>query len=132
MGRKPRYELDNIIVGILLEYPKSLRYKDLVKEVNRRCKGEKATSLRFDETFPIGYKPEEQEKKPPNSTFDRRLVDLQQRGALDRQVHKDRSTHYSLTEKFQNELDKQKKKHPTTYVEWTLEQFRIIQYPSEP
>jgi hypothetical protein len=64
MGRKPRYELDNIIVGILLEYPKSLRYKDLVKEVNRRCKGEKPTSLRFGEIFPIGYKPEEQEKKP--------------------------------------------------------------------
>ena len=58
-------------------------------------------------------------------------MDLQQRGVLDRQVHKDRSTHYSLTEKFQKELDKQKKKHPTAYVEWTLEQFRTIQYPSE-
>ena len=102
-----------------------------MEEVNRRCKGEKPTSLRFDEIQPIGYKPEQQEKKPPNSTFDRRLVDLEQRGVLHRQVHKDRSTHYSLTKEFQRELDKQKKKHPMAYVEWTLEQFRTIQYPSE-
>jgi len=27
-------------------------------------------------------------------------------------------------------LDKQKNKHPTTYVEWTVEQFRTIRYPS--
>jgi hypothetical protein len=128
MGRRPRYELDNMI-GKILEHPKSLRYKDLVEGVNRRCKGEKPTSLRFDEIRPIGYKPEQQEKKPPNSTFDRHLLNLEQRGVLHRQVHKDRSTHYSLTKDFQRELDKQKKKHPIAYIEWTLEQFRTIRYP---
>jgi hypothetical protein len=131
MGRRPRYELDYMISKIL-EYQKSLRYKELVEEVNLRCKAEKPTTSRFNEVRHIGYNPEQLVKKPPNSTFDRHLVDLEQRGVLHRQVHKDRSTHYSLTNEFQRQLDKQKKKHPTTYVEWTLEQFPPIPYPSRP
>jgi hypothetical protein len=106
--RKPRHELDNTIVKIL-EYRKSLRYTELVEEVNRCC----------------------EEKKPSGSTFDRRLEDLIQRGVLHRELKKDRSTHYSLIEEFKDSMDKLKKKYPTIYVEKTLQQFSTIRYPSE-
>ena len=98
MVRKPRYELNNIILSIL-EDRKSLRYTELVDDVNGRC----------------------EEKKPSSSTFDRRLVDLEEKGILHRELHRDRSTYYSLTEKY-----------ATTYLEKTLQQFTTIRYPPEP
>jgi hypothetical protein len=120
MVRKPRYELDNIIVAIL-EDRKSLRYTELVEQVNGRCEEKKPSSSTVWQLVPIGYKPGERLKKPSSSTFDRRLADLEERGILHRELYKDRSTHYSLTEGFKDSLDKNKKKYATTYVERTLQ-----------
>jgi hypothetical protein len=58
-------------------------------------------------------------------------VDLEEKGILHRELHRDRSTYYSLTEKFKDSLDKNKKKYTTTYLEKTLQQFSTIRYPSE-
>jgi hypothetical protein len=128
--RKPRHELDNMIVKIL-EYRKSLRYTELVEEVNRCCEGKKPSSSTFDQILPIGHTSGKQLKKPSSSTFDRRLEDLIQRGVLHRELKKDRSTNYSLIEEFKDSMDKRKKKYPTIYVEKTLQQFSTIRYPSE-
>jgi hypothetical protein len=130
MVRKPRYELNNIIVSIL-EDRKSLRYTELVYHVNGRCEEKKPSSSTVGQLVSIGYKSGERLKKPSSSTFDRRLVDLEEKGILHRELHRDRSTYYSLTEKFKDSLDKNKKKYATTYLEKTLQQFTRIRYASE-
>jgi|ERR687888_279850 predicted transcriptional regulator len=106
-GRKSRYELDNMIVEIL-EYRKSLRYTELFEEVNRLGKTKRPAHSRFNQISPIGYKPDVQWKRLHNSTFDRRLSDLEDRGVLHKE-DKGINTYYSLTEEFKYSLDKHKK-----------------------
>jgi hypothetical protein len=129
MGRKARHELDNIIVKIL-EYRKSLKYTELFEEVNRLGETKRPAHSTFNQIERIGYKPEVQWKKLHNTTFDRRLRDLEQRGVLHKE-YKDINTHYSLTEDFKHSSDKHKQEHPTTYIERTLQEFSRIRYTSE-
>lgn len=128
-GRNPRYEIDNMIVKIL-EYRKSLRYTELFEEVNRRGERKKPSSPIVDRTVRIGYKPEVQWKKPPNTTFDRHLWELEHRDIL-RKEYKYRNTYYSLIEGFKYSLDKHKRKYPTTYLERALQEFSMVRYPSD-
>ena len=45
IGRKPRFQIAIMIVEILeKKYSHSLRYKELEKEVNLRCKGKKPST----------------------------------------------------------------------------------------
>jgi hypothetical protein len=87
------------------------------------------THSTFNEISRIGDKPDVQWKKLHNTTFDRRLMNLEQRRVLDKE-HKSINTHYSLTKNFKHSLDRHKQEHPTTYIERALQQFRI-QYTSE-
>jgi hypothetical protein len=129
MGRTARHELDNIIVKIL-EYRKSLKYTELFKEVNRLGETKRPVHSTFNEISRIGDKPDMQWKKLHNTTFDRRLMNLEQREVLDKE-YKGINTHYSLTKNFKHSLDKHKQEHPTTYIERTLQQFSRIPYTSE-
>jgi hypothetical protein len=129
MGRTARHELDNIIVRIL-EYRKPLKYTELFEEVNRLGETKRPVHSTFNEISRIGDKPDVQWKKLHNTTFDRRLKNLEHRGVLHKE-YKGINTHYSLTENFKHSLDKQKQEHPTTYIERTLQQFSRTRYPSE-
>jgi predicted transcriptional regulator len=129
VGSKRRRELDKMIVQIL-EYRKSLRYTELYEEVNRQGEKKKPSSPLVGRAVSIGCKPEVQWKKPPNSTFDRRLKELEQRGILHK-PNKGRNTPYLLTEEFKHSLDKHKKKHPTAYVERALQEFSTTRYRPE-
>jgi DNA-binding transcriptional ArsR family regulator len=128
MGRKARHELDNIIVKIL-EYRKSLKYTELFEEINRLGETKRPIHSTVNEISRIGDKPDVQWKKLHSTTFDRRLRDLEQTGVLDKE-YKGINTYYSLTKNFKHSLDRRKQEHPTTYIERTLQQFRI-QYASE-
>jgi DNA-binding transcriptional ArsR family regulator len=128
VGAKRRRELDKMTVEIL-EYRKSLIYTELYEEVNRQGEKKKPSSPIVDRAVPIGCKPEVQWKKPPNSTFDRRLKELEQRGILHKE-YRGNNTYYSLTERFRYSLDKNKQEHPATYIERALHQFRDEQQPS--
>jgi hypothetical protein len=108
-GRKPRFQVAIMIVEILeKKYPHSLRYKELEKEVNLRCKG----------------------KRPSTATLTKYLDMLSGResqyslfigkGVLHRKVEENRSTRYSLTKELKDSLDRQKGKSPTTYIQDTL------------
>jgi hypothetical protein len=45
VGRKPRFQIAIMILEMLeKEYPHCLGYKELEKEVNRRCKGKKPST----------------------------------------------------------------------------------------
>ena len=128
VGSKRRRELDSIIVQIL-EYRKSLIYTELYEEVNRQGEKKKPSGPIVGRVVSIGCKAEVQWKKPPNSTFDRRLKELEQRGILHKE-YKGINTYYSLTKRFRCSLDKNKQEHPATYIERALHQFRDEQPPS--
>jgi hypothetical protein len=85
MGRRAWHELDNMIVEIL-EYRKSLTYTKLDDEVNRQGEKKKPSSPIVGRLVPIGYKPEVQWKKLRNTTFDRRLKDLEYRKVLHKSI----------------------------------------------
>jgi hypothetical protein len=109
VGRKPRFQIAIMILEMLeKEYPHCLGYKELEKEVNRRCKG----------------------KKPSTATVAKYLNMLSGResqyslfiykGVLHRKVEENRNIHYSFTKEFKDSLDGQKRESPTTYIQDTL------------
>lgn len=97
--------LDYAIVDILdTKYPSSLRYKELVEEINKYC-------------------------RIPHSTLSRHLKRLVGKEILYRtEDRKYGPTFYSLTKKFKKSLDIQKKRYPTNYIQETfsLHPFRKI------
>ena len=96
--REPYYKhtLDYAIVDTLdSRYPSYLRYRELEKEVSLY-------------------------HKVPSATLSFHLWDMRFRHVLDKKEEKNGYTFYSLTNEFKDQLDAQKKQHPTDYVKETL------------
>jgi DNA-binding transcriptional ArsR family regulator len=89
--------LDYAIVDILdTKYPSSLRHKELVEEISKYC-------------------------RVPDSTLSRHLKRLVGKEILYRREDKKYGpTFYSLTKKFKDSLDIQKKHYSTNYLEKTF------------
>ena len=94
-----KHELDYVIVEILdTKYPSYLRYSELEKEINSGLS-----------------------RKVSPATLSFHLSELSFfRNVLDKRKEKNRHTSYSLTKKFKDELDIQKRKYPTTFAKETL------------
>ena len=114
--REPYYKhtLDYVIVDTLdSRYPSYLRYRELEKEVSLY-------------------------HKVPSATLSFHLWDMRFRHVLDKKEEKNGYTFYSLTNEFKDQLDAQKKQHPTDYVKETLSlpefrrQWSILVEPLEP
>ncbi|MGB8035004.1 MAG: hypothetical protein WCF03_14415 [Nitrososphaeraceae archaeon] len=96
--REPYYKhtLDYVIVDTLdSRYPSYLRYRELEKEVSLY-------------------------HKVPSATLSFHLWDMRFRHVLDKKEEKNGYTFYSLTNEFKDQLDAQKKQHPTDCVKETL------------
>jgi hypothetical protein len=110
VGRKPRDELDIMVVKIL-EVSPSLGYNHLEDIINLACQG-------------LGL------KKPSTRTFWIHMTNLRDRGVLDREKDRYGGTHYSLKKDFKDSMEK-KIDYPSTYIEKALQEFSTIQYPSD-
>jgi hypothetical protein len=109
VARKPRGELDIMIVEILASSP-PLGYKQIEYKINLWCEGL---------------------KKPSTKTFWLHMTNLRNIDVLDREEDRYGGTHYSLKKEFKKKLDEIKIDNPTTYVEKTLEEFSTTRYPSD-
>jgi hypothetical protein len=94
-----KHELDYVIVEILdSKYPLYLRYSEIEKTINAGLS-----------------------RKVPSATLSSHLLDLNLfRNVLNKRKEKNRHTFYSLTKKFKDDLDIQKRKYPTTFAKVTL------------
>jgi hypothetical protein len=109
VGRKPRFQIAIMIVEILeKKYPHCLRYKELEKEVNLRCKAKKPSTATLTKYLDM------------LSGIESQYLSFVYKGVLHRKVGENRSTHYSLTKEFKDSLDRQKGKSPITYMQDTL------------
>ena len=122
IGRKPRFQIAITILKILEKrYPHTLRYKELEKEVNLRCKGKKPSTRTFTKYL--------NQLSGRESQYSRFIY----KGVLNRKVEEDCSTHYSLTKEFRDSLDIQKGASTTTYIQYTLSlaQFSVCESKEE-
>lgn len=109
VGCKPRFQIAILILEMLeKKYPHCLRYKELEKGVNRRCKGEKPSTATLTKYLNILSGRETQ-----YSLF-------VYKGVLCRKVEENRNIHYSLTKEFKDSLDRQKAESPITYIDDAL------------